>query len=405
MGTRRSANGRPGDRGRRRRPAAAALTAGLLAVAACGSTDGAQRARTEASDWLVQPSFKYDVLCLLNVLTGDPYYLNYYADEYARFEPELTPEARAALANLQRVIKTEGGGIISATLTLYFSIVEDSTLAGMSARLDDPASLRLRLRQTPYYAEESWQRFESIVPDLQVIFDYLADRGYEEEWAERHLPELRARAIELESRLPEWSLLAQVARLTGMPEHAGPVEILVLHFNQPHGIRITGTRYLTYSGWPLRIVLNDAIHEMLHPPYDLDSDPELRRAIEGLRASEFVMDKVENHDPSLGYNTLEGLIEEDVVQVFEQLLAEQAGIADDPGERWRTSDEGIHVFAAAFHHLLERDGFEVGAETIGARLKRELTSGALWPGNVRRLYEEFYGETSEAAPTARDGDR
>ena len=79
---------------------------------------------------------------------------------------------------------------------------------------------------------------------------------------------------------------------------------------------------------------------MLHPPYDRESDPELRRAIEGLRASDFVMDKVENHDPSLGYNTLEGLVEEDVVQAFEQLLADSAGIAEEPRERWRTSDAG-----------------------------------------------------------------
>jgi hypothetical protein len=396
-------NGEPDrrdDRWRRGRALSAAVAAGLVATAACGTAGAEQQIQpvvsTSASasassvGWQVRPSFKYDVLCLLNVLTGDPYYLNYYADEYARFEPDLTPAVRAALANVQRAIKTEGGGIVSATLTLYFSVVGDSTLAQMSARLDDPESLRRRLEATPYFGEESWRRFESVTGDLRVIFDFLSELGYEEEWAARQLPDLRARARELEARLPEWSLLSQVARLTGMPERPAPVEIIVLHFNQPHGIRITGTRYLTYSGWPLRIVLNDAIHEMLHPPYDLDADPELRRAIEGLRASEFLMDRVENHDPSLGYNTLEGLIEEDVVQAFEQLLAERAGIADEPRERWRTSDGGIHVFAAALYHLLRLEGYEVGDETIGRFLRREIAVGALRPGHVRTLYEDFY---------------
>lgn len=374
-----------------------AMVGGFIVAAACGSTGSAQ----SPSGWLVRPSFKYDVLCLLNVLTGDPYYLNYYADDYARFEPVLTPEARTALANVQRAIKTEGGGIVSATLTLYFSVVEDSTLAQMSARLDDPTTLRRRMEETPYFAEESWRRFESVADDLQVIFNFLADLGYEEEWAEHHLPDLMARSVELENQLPEWNLLSQVARLTGMPERPDPVEILVLHYNQPHGIRITGTRFLTYSRWPLRIVLNDAIHEMLHPPYDLESDPELHRAIEGLRADECVMDRVENHDPSFGYNTLEGLIEEDVVQALEQLLAEQAGIAEKPRERWRTSDEGIHVFAAALYYLLQRDGFELGDETIGDLLRRELTSGALRPGKVKDLYEAFYGKASETTATER----
>ncbi len=392
---------RPDEARPRGRALSAAVAAGLVTTTACGTAGAAPQIQPVASTpvaasessvgWRVQPSFKYDVLCLLNVLTGDPYYLDYYADEYARFEPKLTPAVRSALANLQRAIKTEGGGIVSATLTLYFSVVEDSTLAQMSARLDNPEALRRRLETTPYFGEESWRRFESVTGDLRVIFDFLAELGYEEEWAARRLPDLRARARALEARLPEWSLLSQVAQLTGLPERPAPVEIIVLHFNQPHGIRITGTRYLTYSGWPLRIVLNDAIHEMLHPPYDLDADPELRRAIEGLRVSEFVMDRVENHDPSLGYNTLEGLIEEDVVQAFEQLLAEQAGIADEPRNRWRTSDEGIHVFAAALYHLLRREGFEIGEETIGSLLRRELTVGALKPALVRTLYDDFYG--------------
>jgi len=398
-------------RARQKRPRKILMQAsvGLLFISACGQAPnaddrpvrqatadaGAEEGSVATSDWVVRPSFKHDVLSLVNVLTGDPFYLDYYAQDYARLEPGLTPETRRALANVRRVIKTEGGGIVSATLTLYFSVVEDSTLAQMSARLDDPASIRRGLEATPYFHEESWLRFESVAEDLQVIFDFLDDLGYEEEWTERHLPGLRARASQLSDELPGWSLLEQVAQVTGRPEMPGPVEILVLHFNQPHGIRITGTRYLTYSGWPLRVVLNDAIHEMLHPPYDLESDRELQRAIESLRASEFVMDRVENHDPSLGYNTLGGLIEEDVVQALEQILAERAGIAEEPRERWRSSDGGIHVFAAALYHLLRQRDTEIGAEPIGDRLRRELTNGALQPGKVRSLHQDFYSGPAE----------
>jgi hypothetical protein len=36
-----------------------------------------------------------------------PIYVRYYKDEYARFEPQLTPAARVALANLKRKIKDE----------------------------------------------------------------------------------------------------------------------------------------------------------------------------------------------------------------------------------------------------------------------------------------------------------
>lgn len=49
----------------------------------------------------------FDTICLLNVLTGDPYYVEHYKDEYARFEPQLTPAARTALAEVKRKIKDE----------------------------------------------------------------------------------------------------------------------------------------------------------------------------------------------------------------------------------------------------------------------------------------------------------
>jgi hypothetical protein len=73
-----------------------------------------------ATDWHIQPSFVMDTVCFLNVLTGDEFYTHYYKDDYKRFEPQLTPAARSALANLKRKIKDEKENIISAFLALYF---------------------------------------------------------------------------------------------------------------------------------------------------------------------------------------------------------------------------------------------------------------------------------------------
>jgi hypothetical protein len=36
----------------------------------------------DQTEWQLKPSLKYDALCLLNVLSGDPYYLHYYQPEY-----------------------------------------------------------------------------------------------------------------------------------------------------------------------------------------------------------------------------------------------------------------------------------------------------------------------------------
>jgi hypothetical protein len=58
-----------------------------------------------STDWQLKPSLKYDTLCLLNTLSGDPYYLEYYQAEYEHFHPLFTPQEQAAFAHLKRVIK------------------------------------------------------------------------------------------------------------------------------------------------------------------------------------------------------------------------------------------------------------------------------------------------------------
>jgi len=40
-----------------------------------------------STDWQLKASLKYDTLCLLNALSGDPYYLHYYQAEFDHFHP------------------------------------------------------------------------------------------------------------------------------------------------------------------------------------------------------------------------------------------------------------------------------------------------------------------------------
>lgn len=42
-----------------------------------------------ATVWKIEPSLKFDTLCLLNALSGDPYYLRYYRAEYDHFHAPL----------------------------------------------------------------------------------------------------------------------------------------------------------------------------------------------------------------------------------------------------------------------------------------------------------------------------
>src|SRR5580704_15144834 len=119
-----------------------------------------------STDWELRPSLKYDAICVLNVLSGDPYYLHYYQAEYDHFHPLFTPKENAAFVQLKHVIKDEGGGIVSAKLALYYSVVNDETLPEMIRTARDSRSMQASLKKTSYWGDSGWKNYEEARPAL-----------------------------------------------------------------------------------------------------------------------------------------------------------------------------------------------------------------------------------------------
>lgn len=345
---------------------------------------------SDTTVWAVHPSLKYDALAFLGILTGDPFYLERYPAEYARFEPLLTPEARAALAELKRKVKDEAGGIISAHLTLVFSASTAETLPEMRAALDDPGPMRATFVQTPYADE--WPLFESVLPELRVLLGWYESVGFPAYWEAEVRPRAEARIAELSRQLSGYDVLEETIRLTGRPTRLDTLTVYLLHFVKPHGIKVIGSRFLTAISWPFSVVLPDAVHEMFHPPYDLADDAELQAALDHLRTDPFLMERVENHDPSLGYTTFEGFVEEDVVQALEQLVLERLGVKRDPQAHWCRQDGGMHVLAVALYQVMKEKQFADSEETVRDFLIREVMQGALPPGSLQDHVEAFYAD-------------
>jgi hypothetical protein len=102
------------------------------------------------------------------------------------------------------------------------------------------------------------------------------------------------------------------------------------------------------------------------------------------------MDKVEHHDTSFGYNTLEGLEEEDCVQALEQVIAEHFGMGGDPRAYWKEQDGGIHVLAVALYSLMSQEKFLEKKEAFPQFLSRQIRTGALSNGNIKKLNNAFF---------------
>jgi hypothetical protein len=346
------------------------------------------------TDWDIKPSLKFDALCALNMLSGDPYYLAYYKADYDRLSVLLRPEEKAAFANLKRHIKDENGGIISAHLSLYFSATDAESIDDLIGVVKDSSTMQRNLKATTYYSEDQWKVYEAARPYLEVALRAMKRIHFEDDWEKHAKPPIDQSIATISKDLPKYNVIPAVESVLGSARPSNKITIYMLYYSQPHGIKITGTRFLTHYSYPFRIVLRNAIHEMMHPPYDLVNDPDLRAVLQSLRSDTFLMDKVEHHNRSYGYNTLEGLEEEDCVQALEQILAERFGVGGDPHRYWREQDDGIHVLAVALYSLMKQQGFPDGHEAFPVFLKRTIQSGALSNGKIAELNRAFFAESA-----------
>lgn len=342
------------------------------------------------TEWQIKPSFKFDVLCFLNTLSADPYYLYYYQDEFDKFKPQFTQTAQESFTNLKRKIKDENQGIISAFLCLYFSATEDKTLDDMLKTLENSDRLRNNLIQTPYFSEDSWELYESVREDLKTAFLFLKDIKFQFYWEENILEKVKQKIFSIEKDLPKYNVIVENEKHLGFALSSNKISVYMLYYSQPHGIKVTGTRFLTDTAWSFEIVLRNAVHEMMHPPYDLINDDELRNILFLLKDDEFLMDKVLNHNPSFGYNSFEGFIEENCVQALEQIINEKLEIEKDAHNRWKESDDGMHVFAVVLYNIMKEENYNNRGELFRDFLIRQIQTGKLSPGKIKQIHDTFY---------------
>jgi hypothetical protein len=350
---------------------------------------GLQAGFHDSTNWVVTPSLKYDMLCFMNILTGDTFYTRYYTEEYDMFKDKLTPEAKDALMNIKRVIKDENGGIVSAWLCLYYSASDAETPGEMLEVLDDLDKLKESFSKTVYHDEESWQRFASLRGYLRTAIQFLVDIKFPQYWEEKYKPMLLEKADSTRDKLDDFNVVKDVERHLGFPLEDNSITLYVLYYSKPHGVKITGTRFLSFGDYPFKIALRTAVHEMMHPPFD-KNDKEFMDKLEIFKQDEFVMDKVLNHDPAFGYNSFMGVIEEDCVQALDQAINTRYNAHVEPRFRWKDSDGGMHAFAAALYSLMEKEGFDGTKEKFRGFLIRMIDEGKLIPGKVKEVYDRFY---------------
>ncbi|WP_259550747.1 hypothetical protein [[Roseibacterium] beibuensis] len=352
---------------------AAPLVAGLPGSATAQTRPGPRTV------WRVNPSEGQDAIAFLAPLSGRELYTRFYADDVALFAPRLTEVTRAAVPELWRSAEDAGVGLFSPNLALILShAAADATIDDLLAALAEPeANIRPAFEAGTYWNESDWAWFVGKAGEIRAVFADLKAAGFAAFRQERAGIALEAGVSMLRAALPAFDVIRSEERLTGRT-FAPEIDITVLYFSKPHGIKVRGQRFLQSADYDVATTVRIAAHELLHPPIPMDG-PAALAALAVFGRDPLIPRIVSEHDPRWGYTTLEGLFNEDLCQALDQMVSEDLGVGRNPADRWRKADDGIHVMAAGFYGLLRDDRWAREGGSIEAWVLDAANRGRLAP--------------------------
>jgi hypothetical protein len=328
-----------------------APTASLTAAPSRAAAPAAPASRTH---WILEPAQAYDAIAFVNLLTGDPFYVDKgYRADYERWMVRLDRPEKVALVHLVQRIKEQEHGLIYPFLAFAFSGVEPRTLADLQHIVSDDTAWQRMIRtyaDVPGTAAGDLRILEDVRRDLGVMFAFLQRAGWDKMWTDSALPRVRA-YLAANASIRDFDVVGDDEEVLGRRLDVPSVTAYVMAYGSPHGVRVQGWRFLTDISYPPRVLLRTALHELLHPPFKREG--ELDRLLNELGKDPYFERLVKEHDPSFGYTTAAGLIEEDCATAVNMYNAERRGLQSNIADYYRKSDDGIHVFSFLLYRRLK----------------------------------------------------
>ena len=332
--------------------------------------------------WKVRSSEGFDALAFLGPLARGELYLPYYESDANAFAARLPAAINTDIASLWKEAERSGFGLLGPSLSVIFSAGHDADLATMIAAVAAPeTSLLPAYRSSPYWDEKDWRWFVSVAPRLRTLFEAMQAAGFARFRSERTAT-LDQRIAELPRSLAGFDVIQQQEKLTGR-SFDPQIEVVLLQFCKPHGIKVQGQTFLQAADWNIATTIRNAAHEMLHPPLPMDGAA-AKAALAILAKDPLIPVIVKDHDPRWGYTSLDGMLNEDLAQALDQLISEALGVARNPADRWRKSDDGMHVLAGGLYGLLREDKWVETGGNIEQWIGRAAASGRLAPAILHK---------------------
>lgn len=293
-------------------------------------------------------SYNLDVLCFLNVLSSNDYYVSRHKEAFDRFYPLLSDTIKD---KIESMVKWNGSPVLSPTFTLLISAVPAFSDLSIYYLLEAQSEIKDGISKTPYQFEageydEIFTRFsDTLIP----VIHELENNGFKEYWNTVKLPIIQKKISELETYLAENNLEELIREFKDI--ESDEIDVYICSFANPHGIKLCGYTLLSDAVYPKETILANITHEVFHPPYDYSV---VKDYVDLLAGKDFVIKAFNEQNPLSGYTTMAGFIEEHIVEALGTYIVYAIGAEKEPYEYFKKHDEGSHVLSPLFfQYILE----------------------------------------------------
>ena len=300
-------------------------------------------------------SYNLDFLCFLNIMTGDELYVDRHKEIFDKFYPCVSNEIKQ---NIRKMVEWQGNSMLSPKLTLLISSLEDFNSRNLIEMLKSHAEIEASINETPYKHthEELESYFVFIESAIIPLIRELESLNFNEFWKNERLPLIKSKCDIIDEYLAKY-YVEQLFRQYNKVD-SSDITVYLCSFTDPLGIALCGNNSISDSSYKGETILANITHEAFHPPYNNDA---VRSALDKIAQKSWVRSAFENQKPGSGYSTMDGFIEENIVEALGIFMLVKLGIDIEPDEYFRTHDGGSHVISPYFYEYLcevEKDSEE-----------------------------------------------
>jgi len=340
--------------------------------------------RVIMSNWVIKPSYKFDLASISNFLSEDPIYYERHPEAYAFFRHKL----EGLDSNLREGAKElyHSGVLLGPGISNLLSVNEynGEDIDAIVGCLDDK-----RLKDVPSFAD-----YLGYLPFVKAIILALHSMGVLEYWREHCKRGLEAQCRELSLGAARYAVIDEVSAFLG-PQHmitATDIKLYLCHFSAPHGVSVYGSALLSDVRWPLQLQVPIAIHEQMHPPFSRERIEELSDL---LWQDDFLREAKGRLPISSGYSQPSSFVEENLVEAAHVYLSHKLGLIPDPWQYFVDHDYASHVLSAIVFYYLQK-GWRKQNASYEATINQLVNEGVLQPGQLRCKYLSIYDEVGKS---------